>query len=203
MNTLAAFTSPLGSLHFAHPSATSALFQSAADRTTTTGSNRSEGPRRAPPPPSQAPPSPSSPTGRASRFGFKRRTARTNEAAGNTTTTASGALRAPLEISSPVFVSSSNPMACTAFLNSLSAAAAAEKEEGKLDVPLSPVSLRRESCASGTTTPLDDDPERSLVGTEEIERRMSEWDDEHRAERAVRVARADGRVSDELKRVGL
>ena len=32
---------------------------------------------------------------------------------------------------------------------------------------------------------------------------MSEWDDEHRAEVAVRVAQADGRVSDELKRVGL
>lgn len=208
MNTLAAFTSPLGSLHFAHPAATSALFQSAADRTTTTtytgaGSTRQfEAPRRVPQPQPPSPSSPSSPTGRASRFGFKRRTSRTTEA-GNTITTTTAAFRAPLEISSPVFVSSSNPMACTAFLNSLSAAAAAvekEKEEEKLDVPLSPVSLR--SCVTGTTTPLDE-PERPLVRTEEIERRMSEWDDEHRAEVAVRVARADGRVSDELKRVGL
>jgi hypothetical protein len=217
MNTLAAFTSPLGALHFAHPSATSALFQSAADRTTTTTTStgtgsirRFEAPRRVPqpqPPSPSSPSPPSSPTGRASRFGFKRRTSRTTEA-GNTTTTA--ATRAPLEISSPVFVSSSNPMACTAFLNSFYSAAAAaavdisdekEKEEDeKLDVPLSPVSLR--ACVTGTTTPLDE-PERPLVGRDEIERRMSEWDDEHRAEVAVRVARADGRVSDELKRVGL
>ncbi|TKA55333.1 hypothetical protein B0A53_02257 [Rhodotorula sp. CCFEE 5036] len=196
MNTLAAFTSPLGALHFAHPSATSALFQSAADRTTTTTTStgtgsirRFEAPRRVPqpqPPSPSSPSPPSSPTGRASRFGFKRRTSRTTEA-GNTTTTA--ATRAPLEISSPVFVSSSNPMACTAFLNSFYSAAAAaavdisdekEKEEDeKLDVPLSPVSLR--ACVTGTTTPLDE-PERPLVGRDEIERRMSEWDDEHRAE---------------------
>ena len=173
MNTLAAFTSPLGSLHFAHPSATSALFQSAADRTTGAGSTRPfEAPRRVPQPQSQ-PPSPSSPTGRASRFGFKRRTSRTTEEA----TTTAAATRAPLEISSPVFVSSSNPMACTAFLKSRS-----EKEQEKVvDVPLSPVSFW--SCATGTTTPLGE-PER-------------------RAQVAVRVAQLDGRVSDELKRVGL
>ena len=163
MNTLAAFTSPLGSLHFAHPSATSALFQSAADRTTTATYNGAgsigqfEAPRRVPqpqPPSPSSPPPPSSPTGRASRFGFKRRTSRTTEAGNTITTTTTAAIRAPLEISSPVFVSSSNPMACTAFLNSLSAAAAAvekEKEEEKLDVPLSPVSLR--SCVTGTTPP--------------------------------------------------
>ncbi|KWU46669.1 hypothetical protein RHOSPDRAFT_31485 [Rhodotorula sp. JG-1b] len=159
MNTLAAFTSPLGSLHFAHPSATSALFQSAADRTTTATYNGAgsigqfEAPRRVPqpqPPSPSSPPPPSSPTGRASRFGFKRRTSRTTEAGNTITTTTTAAIRAPLEISSPVFVSWSNPMACTAFLNSLSAAAAAvekEKEEEKLDVPLSPLARARAAAA--------------------------------------------------------
>ncbi|GAA5861458.1 hypothetical protein JCM3774_000253 [Rhodotorula dairenensis] len=226
MNTLAAFTaSPLGALHFAHPASSSVLLQamsassSSSSPTSTSGSDffGGAGSERA---------SSSSPSSSKllPRLGFKKRVTRASD--GNDAEVRPTCI----DISAPVLISSSNPIACPVYssrgpsylLVDLNIAQAAsktkkkheeEEDKSELDVPYSPTSptsigwaSRPGSMLTAVSPPSyasERDQSRPLVRVEEVERRLSEYDEERRIGTADEVAHKDGRLAEELKKLGL
>ncbi|GAA5980758.1 hypothetical protein JCM10908_001768 [Rhodotorula pacifica] len=201
MNSLTAFASPLGSLHFAHPASTSALLEEASH----TCGGRFFGKT----------PSATSSSSAPSRFSLKKR------ATSSASSCASAKTARPvrLEISAPILVSSSNPIACPSYFSTfacdLEETRSAHEREQELDVPTSPTSTFSSSSSTSASsrdslllppppyTPLLGAKERPLVHVEEVERRLSEWDQERRAGLAVEVEQKDGRIASELQRMGL
>lgn len=224
MNSLAAFTSsPLGALHFAHPASPSVLLQAMSASSGTTCSGNPDRPAS-----SKFLP----------RLGFRKRATRSGATDGDAATDTSPAATrsACVDISAPVLISSSNPVACPAYssrgpsylLIDLRAAQTASKSQSRKqrkaeeedksepDVPYSPTSpasLSWTSRPASLATPSSSlpsytssrsrDPTRPLVRVEEVERRLSEYDEEGRLGSAGEVAHKDGRVAEELKKLGL
>ncbi|BGP52852.1 hypothetical protein JCM8202_003934 [Rhodotorula sphaerocarpa] len=197
MNALAAFSSPLGSLHLAHPAATSSLLEQAsgvcgvsffkAGSTSRSASEKSAAADVC--------------TSR-SRFCIKRIPSSPASKKERYATAVVGARPHRLEISSPVLRSSSSPIAYE--LNAASYLPLPPSEA--TDVPCCPTLATRDSRRYSILPPPPYTPiaakERSLVDAEEVERRLSEYDEEYESGVREELALKDERMAGELQRMG-
>lgn len=197
MNTLATFSSPLGSLHFANPAATSALLEEASSHCA--GKFFGGGGASSPAPAG----GPSESSSLKTRFTLRKRSSAAPASSWSSEMSASATSRPRrLEISSPVLLSSSNPIAYGL------CAVPRDANSQVLDVPRSPtLSLASRDSRDFVLAPPPYTPiaakERSLVDAQEIERRLSQYDGESSQGIRAEMAARDGRIGSDLRRMGL
>ncbi|BGP52855.1 hypothetical protein JCM8202_003937 [Rhodotorula sphaerocarpa] len=197
MNTLAAFSSPFVSLHLAHPAATSSLLEQAS--TSCGGSFFKAGStsRSALEKIAVAEASSS-----RSRFAIGRITSSSSSKKERHATAVAAAVRPRrLEISSPVLVSSSNPIAYELHAASYLPLPPREGTDVPCSLTLASLDSRRYSILPPPPyTPIAA-KERTLVDAEEVDRRLSEYDEEYQLGVRDELALKDERMAGELRRM--